>query len=635
MLGTSRENPTKSPEATAGRHRDAAAGRHHAPRDDRRRRHGALVARRSASARSGAIRSVHVPKTIDNDLPLPPHVPTFGFQTARHVGVELVRNLMEDARSTRRWYVVVAMGRKAGHLALGIGKAAGATLTRHRRGVRRRRRCRSPRICDIVEGAIIKRRAMGRHFGVAVLAEGPDRQARSGGAGRAGGRRARRARPRPLRRGRPRAQGQGRGRRGGSAERGLRVTITHKNVGYELRCADPIPFDAEYCRDLGYSADPLPGRRRQRRHGQHPGRPAGADSLRRPARAGDRQDEGPPRRHGQRGLPGGARLHDPARGRGLRARRLGRPARRRGAPDARRLPPAVRVPRAPRRPRPRSRQLSACPSNVSASSSAAARRPAPTASSARSPSRPSSVGCVPIGFTRRLRLAGAALHRRAARADDRRGLAHPPRRRRPPRHLAPRRHARAPRASTTPSPRSAKLKIDALVCIGGDDMVRSAAAIALAQRHHGRAGAEEHRQRPVAAAAAADARLRDGAPRRRRHREEPDGGCQDDRPLVSRRDHGPADRPPDAGHRQGGERDLHDHPGGVPRTTSISLSEIVDIVEGSIVKRRAMGKALRRRPAGRRRWSSASARARSPSCRTSTATRRATSASPRSTSAAR
>ena len=31
--------------------------------------------------------------------------------------------------TTSRWYFVVTMGRKAGHLALGIGKAAGATLT--------------------------------------------------------------------------------------------------------------------------------------------------------------------------------------------------------------------------------------------------------------------------------------------------------------------------------------------------------------------------------------------------------------------------------------------------------------------------------------------------------------------------
>ena len=70
-----------------------------------------------------------MPKTIDNDLDLPPHVDTFGFQTARHYGVEIVKNLMVDAKTTSRWYFVIAMGRKAGHLALGIGKAAGATLT--------------------------------------------------------------------------------------------------------------------------------------------------------------------------------------------------------------------------------------------------------------------------------------------------------------------------------------------------------------------------------------------------------------------------------------------------------------------------------------------------------------------------
>ena len=110
---------------------------------------------------------------------------------------------MEDARSTRRWYVVVAMGRKAGHLALGIGKAAGATLTvigeefpdatvpfAH--------------ICDIVEGAIIKRRAMGRNFGVAVLAEGLIEKLDPKELADLSGRRARRARPHPLRRGRPR-----------------------------------------------------------------------------------------------------------------------------------------------------------------------------------------------------------------------------------------------------------------------------------------------------------------------------------------------------------------------------------------------------------------------------------------------
>ena len=74
----------------------------------------------------GRIRVVHVPKTIDNDLDLPPYVDTFGYQTARHYGVEIVKNLMVDAKTTSRWYLVIAMGRKAGHLALG-----------HRQGGRR------------------------------------------------------------------------------------------------------------------------------------------------------------------------------------------------------------------------------------------------------------------------------------------------------------------------------------------------------------------------------------------------------------------------------------------------------------------------------------------------------------------
>jgi 6-phosphofructokinase 1 len=89
----------------------------------------AFSASRVAAQAGGTISVVHVPKTIDNDLPLPGGIVTFGFETARHVGVSLVETIMEDARATSRWYLLVAMGRKAGHLALGIGKAAGATLT--------------------------------------------------------------------------------------------------------------------------------------------------------------------------------------------------------------------------------------------------------------------------------------------------------------------------------------------------------------------------------------------------------------------------------------------------------------------------------------------------------------------------
>src|SRR6187455_1096560 len=119
----------------------------------------------------GRISVVHVPKTIDNDLDLPAYVDTFGFQTARHVGVEIVKNLMVDAKTTSRWYFVTAMGRKAGHLALGIGKAAGATLTLLPEEFSGRR-IRLKTVVDTLAGAIVKRLSHGRRDGVAILAEG-------------------------------------------------------------------------------------------------------------------------------------------------------------------------------------------------------------------------------------------------------------------------------------------------------------------------------------------------------------------------------------------------------------------------------------------------------------------------------
>lgn len=251
VLGTSRENPTSSPDSMRAvvdtLQRAGIAYLITIGGDDT-----ALSSSSVVEYAAGSIRSVHVPKTIDNDLPLPPHVPTFGFQTARHVGVELVRNLMEDAKSTRRWYVVVAMGRKAGHLALGIGKAAGATLTVVAEEWSSRY-VPFAEICDVVEGAIIKRRAMGRQFGVAVLAEGlidkldPAELAELQDVERDEHGHIRFAEVDLARKVKAELQGR-------LSERGLRITITNKNVGYELRCADPIPFDAEYCRDLGYGA---------------------------------------------------------------------------------------------------------------------------------------------------------------------------------------------------------------------------------------------------------------------------------------------------------------------------------------------------------------------------------------------
>jgi 6-phosphofructokinase len=211
----------------------------------------AFSAMKLSEKSAGRIRVVHVPKTIDNDLDLPPHVDTFGFQTARHVGVELVKNLMVDAFTTSRWYIVISMGRKAGHLALGIGKAAGATLTLIAEEFGDRLRLQT--IVDTLAAAIIKRLAEGRRDGVAIVAEGlvldldpqdlaqlQDVERDAHGNVRISeidiGEILKRAVVNRL--------------------KGLDIeaTVVSKNIGYELRCADPIPFDMEYTRDLGYCA---------------------------------------------------------------------------------------------------------------------------------------------------------------------------------------------------------------------------------------------------------------------------------------------------------------------------------------------------------------------------------------------
>jgi 6-phosphofructokinase 1 len=200
---------------------------------------------------AGAIHVAHVPKTIDNDLDLPAHIDTFGYQTARHYGVEIVKNLMVDAKTTSRWYFVVAMGRKTGHLALGIGKAAGATLTLIAEEFEQPTRLH--RVVDTLVGAIIKRLSYGRRDGVAVIAEGvvlgitPDDLAGFAEAERDAHGHVRIddvnlgeiLKAEVLKR---------------LKELGIKTTIAAKNIGYELRCADPIPFDMEYTRDLGYSA---------------------------------------------------------------------------------------------------------------------------------------------------------------------------------------------------------------------------------------------------------------------------------------------------------------------------------------------------------------------------------------------
>jgi len=205
-----------------------------------------------AEAAGGTIKVATVPKTIDNDLPLPDNMPTFGFETARAVGTNIVESLMEDARTTTRWYVVVSMGRKSGALALGICKAAGATL-----GVIPEEfgpgELALERVVDTIVGSMIKRRAAGHDHGVAIVAEGIAERLDARELGSASDA------PRD-------AYGHIRlsdvklgdvlksALTSRLAHLGLPIAFVTKDIGYELRCAKPVPFDVEYSRTLGYGA---------------------------------------------------------------------------------------------------------------------------------------------------------------------------------------------------------------------------------------------------------------------------------------------------------------------------------------------------------------------------------------------
>ncbi len=207
-----------------------------------------------ARASGGSIRVAHIPKTIDNDLPLPAGMPTFGYETARHVGTEQVLNLAEEARTGNRWLLVVVMGRNAGHLALGIGIAAGATITIIPEEFGDRTISLDDLAC-ILEGSIFKRRLMGRDYGLAVVAEGVVQRLDQA----------------ELRQyfsdsvvldphGHLRLEEIPLGtvlRRHVQARvvaRKRSVRITDVTLGYTLRCAAPVPFDIDYTRTLGYGA---------------------------------------------------------------------------------------------------------------------------------------------------------------------------------------------------------------------------------------------------------------------------------------------------------------------------------------------------------------------------------------------
>ncbi|MEQ9230998.1 MAG: 6-phosphofructokinase, partial [Cyclobacteriaceae bacterium] len=117
------------------------------------------------------ISNIHVPKTIDNDLPLPDRNPTFGFHSAKDEGVRIGNTVYEDARTSRQWFVMSAMGRSAGHLAFGIATGCHFPMLIIPE-MFNKTNVTLDKIIKLVISSIVKRKIMGVEHGVAIISEG-------------------------------------------------------------------------------------------------------------------------------------------------------------------------------------------------------------------------------------------------------------------------------------------------------------------------------------------------------------------------------------------------------------------------------------------------------------------------------
>jgi 6-phosphofructokinase len=197
------------------------------------------------------IKNIHVPKTIDNDLPLPMNTPTFGFNSAKAEGCRIAQTVYEDARTSGNWFLVSAMGRTAGHLALGIGAACHYPMIIIPE-MFNKTQISIDKIVNLSISSILKRKVMDISYGGIVIAEGvfdgmdPEDLKATG-----------------LRftydeHGHPEL---------GKVSKavlfndlmdlkfkalGLKIKTRPVEIGYDIRCVAPIAYDLMYCTQLGF-----------------------------------------------------------------------------------------------------------------------------------------------------------------------------------------------------------------------------------------------------------------------------------------------------------------------------------------------------------------------------------------------
>ena len=196
------------------------------------------------------IQNIHVPKTIDNDLPLPEGTPTFGYHSAKSEGVRIATTIYEDARTSGNWFIMSAMGREAGHLAFGIGAACHYPMIIIPE-MFNKTEITLDKIIRLIISSILKRRLLGINYGVVVVSEGVfhsmgnDEIEKSGIIFT--------------------YDEHGHPELGNLSKahifnvllqkklKELKIDVKSRpvEIGYEIRCVQPVAFDLVYCANLG------------------------------------------------------------------------------------------------------------------------------------------------------------------------------------------------------------------------------------------------------------------------------------------------------------------------------------------------------------------------------------------------
>ena len=201
------------------------------------------------AAKGYPIANIHCPKTIDNDLPLPANAPTFGYNSAKNEGAHLARTVYEDARTSGNWLVISAMGRTCGSLALGIGEATHCPMTIIPEMFNKTEICLE-KVVRLSISAILKRKVMGVNYGTIVAAEGLFHEFKAEEMEAAGVHFS--------------YDDHGHPELGKVSKAvlfndlleaefkkiGLKVKSRPVEIGYDVRCQDPVAYDLTYCTEL-------------------------------------------------------------------------------------------------------------------------------------------------------------------------------------------------------------------------------------------------------------------------------------------------------------------------------------------------------------------------------------------------